>query len=275
MNAIAKPQQPDFTAIKERQQAMWSSGDFSVIGTTLQIVGERLAEAADVRAGEQVIDVAAGNGNATLAAARRFASVISTDYVPKLLDRGAARARAEGLDVTFQLADAEALPFEDSRFDAALSTFGVMFAPNHKAAASELLRVVRPGGRVALANWTPDGFIGGMFDVVKRFVPPPAGVASPMLWGDEPHIVSLFGDRARDIMTSHQVFNFRYQSASHFIACFRAWYGPIHKAFAALDRNGQDKLQIALEELIGKYDRGDRRGIVVPGEYLEIVVTRQ
>jgi len=196
VSRVTNPVQPDFAAIKAKQQATWASGDFAVIGTTLQIVGEMLAEAIDVRAGERVLDVAAGNGNATLAAARRFAQVTSTDYVPALLERGAARAAAEGLDVTFQVADAEDLPFENASFDVVLSTFGVMFTPEHARSAREMLRVARGGGRIGLANWTPEGFIGQLFKVIGAHVPPPAGVKSPALWGTEPHIVALFGSQA-------------------------------------------------------------------------------
>ena len=174
---------PDFVGIKQKQQATWASGDFAVIGTTLQIVGELLVEAVDQRAGERVLDVAAGNGNATLAAARRFADVTSTDYVAALLDKGAKRAAAEDLKVKFQVADAEDLPFDDGSFDVVLSTFGAMFTPEHTRPAREMLRVVRSGGRIGLANWTPEGFIGQLFRIVGAYLPPPAGLKSPALWG--------------------------------------------------------------------------------------------
>ncbi len=224
----------DFSALKARQQAAWASGDFAVIGTTLQIVGEQLAEACDLRCDERVLDVAAGNGNATLAAARRGCKVTSTDYVSTLLDRGAERARAERLEVEFQVADAEALPFADASFDAVLSTFGVMFAPDQAQAASELARVCRPGGRIGLANWTPEGFLGQMFKVMGRHVPPPAGAQPPSLWGMRSHLEALFGEQAASIEATARIFNFRYRSAAHFIEVFRTWYGPVHKAFAAL-----------------------------------------
>ena len=266
---------PDLGAIKQRQQATWASGDFAVIGTTLQIVGERLAESADVRAGERVLDVAAGNGNATLAAARRFAQVTSTDYVPHLLEKGAARARAEGLAVEFQVADAEALPFGDASFDVALSTFGAMFAPDHGRTAGELLRVVRPGGRIGLVNWTREGFLGALFAVVGAHVPPPAGLRSPMLWGSEPHIVELFGSYAADIRCRRRNFVFRYQSPAHWIDVFRAYYGPTHKAFAALDRAGQGRLHADLVTLLERWNTGGPRSLVIPGEYLEVVITKQ
>jgi len=264
----------DFAALKRRQQATWASGDFAIIGTTLQIVGELLAEAADVRAGERVLDVAAGNGNASLAAARRFAQVTSTDYVAHLLEKGAARAKAEGLDISFEVADAESLPFADARFDVALSTFGVMFTPEHHRAARELLRVVRKGGRIGLANWTPEGFLGDLFRVVGRFVPPPADTASPLLWGSEPHIVKLFGPYAADLRCVRRQFNFRYSSAAHWIEVFRKFYGPTYQAFGALDAERQSQLTNAIAELLERRNVAGSDSLVVPGEYLEIVVTK-
>lgn len=263
---------PDWAAIKARQQATWASGDFAVVGTTLQIVGESLAEAVNVCAGEKVLDVAAGNGNATLAAARRFARVTSTDYVPALLEKGAARARAEGLAVKFQVADAEALPFGEGSFDATLSTFGVMFAPNHEATAAELVRVTKPGGRIGLANWTPEGFIGQLFKVIGAHVPPPAGLSSPALWGTEAHLERLFGARAR-LRAERKTFLFRYESAAHWIQVFRDYYGPTHKAFAALAPEGQARLEADLHQLLARLNLGGARSLVVPGEYLEAVLT--
>jgi ubiquinone/menaquinone biosynthesis C-methylase UbiE len=263
---------PDLAAIKTRQQATWASGDFAVIGTTLQIVGEQLAESIDIRAGELVIDVAAGNGNATLAAARRFARVTSTDYVPQLLEKGKARAQAEGLEVVFKTADAEALPFPDASFDVALSTFGVMFAPDAPRAASELVRVVRPGGRIGLVSWTPSGFLGDLFKVVGRHVPPPKGLASPMQWGSEERIAELFGPHGQ-VRSVRRNFMFRYESAAHWIDVFRKFYGPTHKAFLALDAEGQQKLHDDLQVLIERRNTGGPASLVVPAEYLEVVVT--
>ena len=265
----------DFDALKTRQKIAWASGDYAVIGTTLQIVGEQLAEACDLRWDEHVLDVAAGNGNATLAAARRGCKVTSTDYVASLLDRGAERARAERLDVAFQTADAEALPFDEASFDAVVSTFGVMFAPNHAQAASEMARVCRPGGRIGLANWTPDGFIGQLFKVLGRHVPPPAGVQPPSLWGVESHLRSLFGDSAGAIAVTQRMFNFRYRSAAHFIEVFRTWYGPVHKAFGALPGEGAAALERDLTELLMRLNVAGSRSLVVPSEYLEVVVTRR
>jgi ubiquinone/menaquinone biosynthesis C-methylase UbiE len=240
----------------------------------LQIVGETLAEAVDVRADERVIDVAAGNGNATLAAARRFAHVTSTDYVPALLDKGRERARAEVLPVTFQVADAEALPFADASFDIALSTFGAMFAPDHAKTASELLRVVRPGGRIGMANWTPEGFIGRLFKVIGSLVPPPAGLQSPALWGTEAHLDKLFGAGAARVQVQRRVFNFRYRSAAHFVQVFRDFYGPTHKTFLALDAAGQQTLEQRITALLDELNLAGSAALVVPGEYLEVVVTR-
>jgi len=264
---------PDLAAVKTRQQVMWASGDFAIVGTTLQIVGELVCEAVDLRAGERVLDVAAGNGNATLAAARRFGIVTSTDYVPALLEGGRRRAEAEGADVTFQVADAEALPFPEDSFDVALSTFGVMFAPNHEQSALELMRVCRPGGRIGLACWTPEGFLGDLFRAVAAFVPPVPGVQSPLLWGTEPHIQKLFKG-ASSIRHTVQQFAFRYRSPEHFVDVFRSFYGPVHKAFAALDAGRQAALEADLIALLRRLNRGGANSLVVPGEYLETVITK-
>lgn len=265
----------DFDALKTRQQADWASGDYAVIGTTLQIVGEQLAEACDLRWDERVLDVAAGNGNATLAAARRGCRVTSTDYVSGLLESGAARARAEGLEVTFEVADAEALPYADASFDAVLSTFGVMFAPDHARSAAEMLRVVRPGGRIGLANWTPDSLVGRMFKVLGRQLPPPAGAQPPSLWGVESHLQQLFGTQAASVEVTPRIFNFRYRSAAHFIDVFRTWYGPVHKAFAALPAEKAAALETDLTALLDGANRAGPGSLVAPSEYLEIVVTRR
>jgi ubiquinone/menaquinone biosynthesis C-methylase UbiE len=265
----------DLSALKTRQQSAWASGDYAVIGTTLQIVGEQLAEACDLNVDERVLDVAAGNGNATLAAARRGCRVTSTDYVAALLERGAERARAERLEVAFQAADAEALPFADASFDAVVSTFGVMFTPDHAKAASEMARVCRQGGRIGMANWTPSGFIGQMFKVLGKHLPPPSGVQPPSLWGTEAHLKSLFEGTAASIAVTPRVFNFRYRSAAHFIEVFRQWYGPVLKAFAALP---EDKAQTLHDDLVSLLEHANRAGpgaLVVPSEYIEVVVTRR
>lgn len=268
------PAQHAWSSLKQRQQATWASGDYAVIGVTLQIVGEQLAEAVDLRSGERVIDVAAGNGNATLAAARRFAQVTSTDYVSRLLEAGARRAEADGLAVHFEVADAEALPFADASFDAALSTFGVMFCADHRAAAAELLRVVRPGGRIGLACWTPTGFIGEVLKTVARHVPPPAGAPSALQWGTERHLVDLFGPGAADMRAERRDYVFRYRSAEHWLQMFREFYGPTHRAFAALDAAGRERLGADLLALLRERNRGGAESLVIPGEYLEVVIVR-
>ena len=266
---------PDYAAIKTRQQATWASGDFGIIGTTLQIVGESLCEAIDIRAGERVLDVAAGNGNATLAAARRFADVTSTDYVPHLLEQGKRRAEAERLPVTFNVADVEHLPYDDGSFDVVLSTFGAMFAPEQARTAGEMLRVTRSGGRIGLANWTPEGFLGDLFRLMGGFVAPPPGLASPMLWGTERRLDELFGRQARDVRCVRRDFVFRYRSAEHWIEIFRNYYGPTHKAFAALPPARQSELHVALIELLSRHNRARGDGsLVIPGEYLEIVIVK-
>ena len=266
---------PDLAAIKVRQRATWSSGDYAVVGTTLQIVGESLCEAVDLRSGQSVLDVAAGNGNASLAAARRFARVTASDYVPSLLDRARDRATAERLDIAFREADAEALPFANDTFDVVLSTFGVMFTPSQERAAAELVRVCRPGGRIGLANWTPDGFIGQLFKTIGKHVPPPAGVKSPALWGTRGRLAELFEPKASSIRTTPREFVFRYRSPAHWVDVFRTYYGPVHKAFGALDVNGQAALERDLLDLIERSNRSGDATMVVPSEYLEVVVTRQ
>ncbi len=264
----------DLAAVKQKQQAAWSSGDYAVVGTTLQIVGEALCEASDVLTGESVLDVAAGNGNATLAAARRGARVVSTDYVGALLERGRSRAEAEGLSVTFEIADAEALPYADGQFDLVISTFGVMFTPHQEKAAAEMLRVCRSGGRIAMANWTPEGFIGQVFKTIGKHLPPPAGVQSPALWGTEARLQALFGGGASDIRCEKRQFNFRYRSAQHWLEVFRTWYGPVHKAYLALGDKGP-ALEDDLLALLARFNTRGEASLVVPSDYLEIVVTRR
>ena len=274
----AQSQQPiqlDLGALKARQQGAWSSGDYAVVGTTLQIVGEQLCEALDLRSGQKVLDVAAGNGNVTLAAARRWCDVVSTDYVPSLLARGRNRAVAEGLSIRFEEADAEALIFADASFDSVVSTFGVMFTPDQDKAAAELLRVCKSGGKIGLANWTPEGFIGQLFKALGKYLPPPAGAKSPALWGTEARIREMFGPFAASIKADRRNFDFRYRSPEHFLEIFRNFYGPMLKAFAALDAASQQGLQNDLLALIGRMNRVEDGTMVVPSEYLEIVITKR
>jgi ubiquinone/menaquinone biosynthesis C-methylase UbiE len=264
---------PDFSAIKAKQNAAWASGDYAKIGTTLQIVGETLAEAMDLRPGSSVLDVAAGNGNATLAFARRWCRVTSTDYVDSLLARGRARAEAEALDVAYRVADAEQLPFEAGSFDAVVSTFGVMFTPNQAKAASELLRVCRPGGVIGMANWTPDGFIGQLFKTLARHLPPPPGARSPALWGTEATIRRMFGTGAEEITLVPRSFTFRYCSPQHFVDVFRNYYGPVLKAFEALGDRAP-AFEADLLALIAAHDRATDGTMSVPSEYVEVVIRK-
>jgi SAM-dependent methyltransferase len=265
----------DLGAVKTRQQAAWSSADYAVVGTTLQIVGESLCEALDLRAGARVLDVAAGNGNATLAAARRWCDVTSTDYVPALLEAGRRRAAAEGHVVTFQEADAEKLPFADASFDAVVSTFGVMFTPDQEQAARELARVCRPGGLIGLANWTPASFVGQLFKLIGQYIPPAAGVRSPALWGDEARVEELFAGAARGIRAVKREFVFRYRSPMHWIEVFRTYYGPLNRTFAALDGEKQAAFTGELLALLGSGNRASDRALVLPSEYLEVVIERR
>jgi ubiquinone/menaquinone biosynthesis C-methylase UbiE len=265
----------DLAAVKARQQAAWSTGNYAVVGTTLQIVGENLCEALDLRAGERVLDVAAGNGNATLAAARRWCEVSSTDYVPSLLEAGRARAEAEGHAILFQEADAENLPFPDASFDVVISTFGVMFAPNQAAAASELARVCKSGGQIGLANWTPESFIGQLFRIIGKYVPPAPGLQSPSAWGTKARLEELFDGAAVQIRATHREFAFRYRSPAHWLEIFKAYYGPINKTFGALTPEKQSALT---QELLALMERRNRSGdgtLVLPSEYLEVVIERK
>jgi ubiquinone/menaquinone biosynthesis C-methylase UbiE len=266
---------PDLAAIKARQHAAWSSGDYAIVGTTLQIVGEQLCEALDLHAGQKVLDVAAGNGNVTLAAARRWCEVVSTDYVPELLARGQVRAQAEGFSIDFQVADAEALPFAANSFDAVVSTFGVMFTPNQDKAAAELVRVCRRGGKIGMANWTPEGFIGQLFRTLGKYLPPPAGARSPALWGTQPRLTEMFGTSAASIKAERRNFVFRYRSPDHFLEVFRNYYGPTLKAFAALDEANRSALSDDLLALIRGINTAVDGTMAVPSEYLEIVVVKR
>ena len=267
--------QPDLAAVKQRQHGAWSSGDYAVVGTTLQIVGEQLCEALDLRAGSKVLDVAAGNGNATLAAARRWCDVTSTDYVPALLRRGRERAAAEHLTIEFREADAEALPFPDASYDVVLSTFGVMFTPDQDKAASELARVCKSGGKIGLANWTPQGFIGQLFKTIGKHLAPPAGVKSPALWGTPARLQEMFGSQASEIAAEPRMFVFRYRSPEHWLEVFKSFYGPMLKAFAALDETGQAALRRDLMTLLGEFNRADDGTVVVHSEYLEAVISKR
>lgn len=266
---------PDLGPVKARQQSTWASGDFAVIGTTLQIVGEDLCEALDLRAGQRVLDVAAGSGNAAIAAARRWCDVTASDYVPALLHKAQERARAEQLPIRCEFADAEALPYADGSFDVLTSTFGAMFTPEHKKPAQEMLRVCRSQGKIGLANWTPGGFIGEQFKTIAKYIAPPAGLKSPALWGTEAHIAELFGADASAIATDVKTFMFRYKTAEHWIDIFKTYYGPVLKTFEALDPAARNALTGDLKELIARFNAARDGTMVVPGEYLQAVIVKR
>ncbi len=265
---------PDFSAIKGRQRQTWAAGDYNQIGAIILMTSELLCEGIDLASGERVLDVAGGTGNASLAAARRFAEVTCTDYVPELLERAQLRAEVEGLAVTFQVADAEELPFADASFDVVLSTFGAMFAPNQEQVARELLRVCRPGGRIGMTNWTPDGFLGDMFRATGKHVPPPPGLNPVFRWGTEAGLRDLYGDGVSDLRITERQHTFRFQSPEHFVDYFRAYYGPTQKAFEALDADGQSQLTHDLAEVVRSYNRGGDTAAIWGGAYLEVVAVR-
>jgi ubiquinone/menaquinone biosynthesis C-methylase UbiE len=259
--------------LKARQQKTWASGDYGAVAALIQPIAEALTQAADLSAGSRVVDVATGTGNAAIAAARCLCEVVGVDYVPELLERGRARAAAEHLPVRFVEGDAEALPCDDGEWDAVFSVVGVMFAPDQERSAAELTRVCRPGGTIALANWTPDGFIGELFRTVGRRVPPPPGVRAPVEWGSEPRLRELFGDRVRDLRVTRREFVFRFPSVEDFVDYFRAHYGPTLKAFEALGDDGK-QLHTDLSELVARYNVATDGTAKVPSAYLEVIAHR-
>ena len=273
MTETLEPITPDFAAIKQRQQQTWASGDFHAVAARIMLVAEHLCDTADLHAGWRVLDVATGSGNAAIAAARLGCEAVGIDYVPALLERGRRRAAAEGLQVELLEGDAEALPFPDASFDAVTSVFGSMFAPDQAQAAAELLRVCRPGGTIALASWTPEGFIGEVFLTQAAHVPPPAGLPSPLLWGTEAHLRELFGDGIAWLEVEERTFTWRFRSAEEFVAFFKRWYGPTLKAFAALEGDAHDALERDLVELARRYDRLGAGAIAIPSTYTEAVAT--
>jgi len=275
MTSTLEAPTPDLGAVKQRQQQAWASGDFHAVAARIVLVAERLVDAADLQAGWRVLDVATGSGNAAIAAARLGSTAVGVDYVPSLLERGRLRAAAEGLSVELLEGDAEALPFPDASFDAVTSVFGSMFVPDHEQAAAELLRVTRPGGTIALASWTPDGFLGDFFRTMAAHVPPPAGVRSPMLWGSEGYVRGLFGDGIASLEAEERTFTFRFISAEEFVSFFRTWYGPTLKAFASLERSAQEALERDLVALAGQHDRLGSGAVAIPATYLEVVATKR
>lgn len=267
---------PDFAAVKRRQQQAWASGDFAAVAARIVLVAEQLCDTADLHAGWRVLDIATGTGNAAIAAARLGCTVVGVDYVPALLEQGRRRAEAEGLPVEFLDGDAEALSFADGSFDAVTSVFGAMFAPDQARTAAELLRVCRPGGTIALASWTPEGFIGELFRTVGAHVPPPAGLASPMLWGTEAHLRELFCESLCSLEVMERTFTFRFRSAEELVGFFRRWYGPTLKAFAALEGAARNALETDLVALARRFDRlGSDEAIAIPATYIEAVAVRR
>ncbi len=268
------PSTADLSAIKARQQVAWSTGDYSVVGALIPLVAEQLCESVDLRAGERVLDVATGHGNAALAAARRYGLTTGVDYVPALLERARERAAAERLPVEWLPGDAEELPFPDASFDVVLSTFGAMFAPDQQRTARELARVCKPGGRIGMANWTPDSFVADMFRTTSLFVPPPAGLTPPAAWGDEAHVARLFGASAEQIRSTRREVVFRFRSFVHWLDVMRTFYGPLNRTFAALGAAQQAELARELETRVKPLNRAGEASFVVPSTYLEIVITR-
>jgi SAM-dependent methyltransferase len=270
-----QPGTVNLEALKARQHGAWSSGDYAIVGTTLQIVGEELCEALDLRSGRKVLDVAAGNGNATLAAARRWCDVVSTDYVPSLLERGRIRAAAEGLSVEFREADAEALPFADASFDAVVSTFGVMFTPNQDKAAAELLRVCKSGGKIGMANWTPEGFIGPALQDAGQI---PAAASRCEVARAVGHAGAHHGD-VRDGFRLHQgratQFHVPLPLARALPGRLQDLLWPDAQSLCGARRGGQRGLATDLLALIGKMNRAEDGTMVVASEYLEIVIAKR
>lgn len=265
----------ELAPIKERQQKVWSTGDYARIGNPLVIMGEHLCEAVDVRSGQKALDVATGSGNTAISAARRFCQTTGIDYVPELIEQAKERAAAECLDITFEVGDAENLPYPEASFDVVLSTVGVMFTPDQEKAASELLRVCKPGGKIGLTNWVPDGYVGNMFRTVGKHFPPPPGIKPPPLWGTEERLQELLGDGVSSLDTIRRTYVFRYLSADHFIERFRSYYGPMHKAFDSLDADGCEALERDLKELIGYWNVSGDQTVVLPSDYLEVVAFRR
>ena len=274
-NVTDQHQAPSLTAIKDRQQKTWTSGDYARIGNTLVIIGELLCEAVDVRAGDKILDVATGSGNTAISAARRFCEATGIDYVPELIEHARKRAEVEGLEITFGVGDAEDLPYPDASFDVVLSTLGVMFAPDQEKVAEELLRVCRPGGKIGLANWTPDGFIGNMFRTQGKYVAPPPGIKPPPLWGTEERLRELFSEGVTSLEVTQRSYTWRYPSAKHFLEYFRSYYGPTLKAFESLDEGGQEALAEDLEELLEQWNTSGDATLIVPSDYLEVVAVRR
>jgi len=265
----------DLAAVKRGQQQMWASGDYGAVAAMIHLVAERLVDSVDPAAGSSVLDVAGGTGNAAIAAARSGTRVTCTDYVPELLERGRERASAERLDILFEPADAEALPYADDAYDVVLSVFGTMFAPDQARTAAELVRVVRPGGTIGLASWTPEGFLGQWFRAQGAHAAPPAGLASPLRWGSEEGIAELLGDSVSSLRARKRVFTWRFADAAAMVQMFRELYGPTVRAFAAVGEAGADALERDLLAVVEQCAEPRGNAIAIPATYLEVVAVKR
>ncbi|GIK36281.1 MAG: hypothetical protein BroJett011_01140 [Chloroflexota bacterium] len=266
---------PEMEALKAKLKATWMAGDFGHIAETYAPGAAEFVNRLNLRSGERVLDVACGTGNLTLPAARSGASVTGQDIAPNLLEQGRARANAEGLTVRFDENDAEALPYDDAAFDTVITMFGAMFTPRPNITAAELVRTCRPGGRIAMANWTPGGFIGQMFKIVGKYVPPAPGMPSPLLWGDEAIIAERFNGSVTDLQLTPRLITFTFPfSASEVVEAFRRYYGPTVKAFGALDEKGQAALRQELEQHWTAHNQSKNGVTRVESEYLEVLAIR-
>jgi ubiquinone/menaquinone biosynthesis C-methylase UbiE len=263
------------SAVKDRMHKVWTSGEYARIGNPLVLIGESLCEAADLRSGDNVLDVATGSGNTAISAARRFCEVTGMDLAPESIEHARKRAEAEGMEITFEVGDAEDLQYADASFDVVLSTLGVMFCPNQEKAAGEMLRVCRSGGKIGLANWTPDGFVGQMLKTVGKHVPPPPGIKPPPLWGIEERLAELLGDGTSSLEATRRAYVFRYPSPDHYVEWFRDYYGPTVRAFAALDPDGREALAKDLKDLLESWNTSGDDTLVVSSDYLEAVAVRR
>lgn len=264
----------DYATVTGRQQQVWSLGDYGKVGSLLSSMGESLVHELDIHAGEKVLDIAAGNGNASLPAARRFADVLATDYVPELLAAAQRRADTDGVVLRTQLADAQALPFDDGEFDVVMSTIGAMFAPDQETVAREMLRVCRSGGRLGMANWTPDSAVGDIFRTVGKRVPPPPGVRPAVAWGSEETVTELLGPGCRELRCTRRTCAWRFPSAAHCLAYFQDWYGPVVAAFATVGTDGRDVFEAELRDVFERHNLATDGTLAMEVAYLEVVGVR-
>jgi ubiquinone/menaquinone biosynthesis C-methylase UbiE len=267
--------QDNLDAMRQGQQKTWSAGDFGMVAGLVMMVSEELAESIEIVPGERVLDVACGSGNGALAAARRaWGNVVGVDFVPSLLERARKRAATEQLDIEFVEGDAAELPFEDASFDVVISIFGAMFAPDQEKAAAELLRVCKPGGRIGMANWVPDGPVSSMFATVAKYAPPPPGFTPPVLWGTEERVRELFGDGVSSLRTERRVSRQAFRSADHYLDFFRSYFGPIKMAFERAGAENEEALIADLRAHLEQANTAGDRAMVLEPEYLQVIATR-